>query len=111
MGLERVGIGSTALPRTDDGAEAAHIGEDPRHRTMVAYPYLDAALNERVGDIGLNVGETDHQIRFETNDVIDTGAGERRYLGLFSPCLWRPHRESGNAHDAIGFADCIEHFR
>jgi hypothetical protein len=106
--LSRVTL--AALPRADHGAEAAHIGEDARHRAMVADPHLDAAFDERLCDIGLDVGEADHKIRFEANDVIDPGAGEGRYFGLFSPRSCGSHGESGNAHDAIGFADGVEHF-
>src|SRR5207249_140809 len=81
--LPRVAL--APLPRADQSAEAAHIGEDARHRAMVADPYLDAAFDERRCDIGLDIGEPDHEIRFEANDVIDPGAGEGRYFGLFAP--------------------------
>src|SRR6266567_9210908 len=83
--FELRGIAFAQLPCTDHGAEAAHVGEDARHGAMITDPYLDAVLDERLCDIGLDVGEPDHQIRFEPDDVIDLGTGEGRYLGLFFP--------------------------
>jgi len=77
---------------------------------MIADPYLDAALDERLCDIGLDVGEPDDQIRIEPNYVIDFGAGEGRHLRFFFPRSCRSHGEPGNADDPIGFADGVEHF-
>jgi len=57
MRFELSGIAFAPLPRPDHGAEAAHIGEDARDGAMVADPYLDAAFDERLCDIGLDVGK------------------------------------------------------
>ncbi len=108
--FELSGIAFATLPRTDHGAQPAHVGDDACHGAMVADPYLDAALDECLCDISLDVGEADHEIRFEPNDVIDPGAGEGRYFGFFFPRSCGSHGESGNAHDTIGFADGVEHF-
>src|SRR5215470_10314406 len=102
--FELCGIAFAALPRANHGTEAAHVGDDARDRAMIADPYLDAAFDERLCDVGLDVGKADHEIRFEPSDLIDPRACESRYLGLLLPRPRGAHGESGDTHDAIGFA-------
>ena len=67
-------------------------------------------LDERVRDIGLNVGETDCEIGFEAKDPIDPGTRESRHLGLLLACLRRAHGEARNAGDAVRFSERVKHF-
>jgi hypothetical protein len=58
--FERACVTLASLPSADHGAEAAHVAEDARHGPMVAEPHLDAALDERSSDIGLDVRKADY---------------------------------------------------
>ena len=46
-------------PRT----EPAHVAEDALDAAVVADPHLDAALDQRLCDVGLDVGEADREVR------------------------------------------------
>ena len=75
----------------------------------LADPHLDAGLDQRLRDVGLDVGKADRQIGLQLEDAFDLGAGERADLGLFLPRARRAHREARDADDAPLFAERIQH--
>jgi hypothetical protein len=68
---------------------------------------IEAATRELGGDIGLEIGERENEIRAERLDLLETRVDERRHARLLA-CLGRPHRVSGHADDAIAFAKQIQ---
>jgi hypothetical protein len=68
--------------RADHRAEAADVGEDAVHAAVVADPHLDAGLHQLARDVGLDVGETDRQVRLQLEDLADLRAGEGGTLGF-----------------------------
>src|SRR5712675_2706706 len=99
MGFEFECIAFCGLGGADQCAEAAHVTQDPIDRAMIADPHFDPALDERLRYVGLDIGETDHQIRPKAEYAVDLGAGERGNPGLLATRPRRTHREAGNAHD------------
>src|SRR3546814_4275977 len=78
-------------------SEPAHVVDDAGDAAVVADPHLHAAAHQLGGDVGLDVGEADHEVRLELQDLVDLRAGECADLGLF---LARPRRAHGEAADA-----------
>jgi hypothetical protein len=59
-------------------------------------------------DIRLQVGEGQHEVRFERQDFWNVRRDEGRYPRLLAPHLRRPHRLAGNTDDAVLFAKQIQ---
>ena len=59
-------------------------------------------------DVGLQVGERQHQVGLEREDLRHVGGDERRHPRLLAPHLRRPHRIAGHADDAAVLAEEIE---
>src|SRR5689334_13558349 len=56
--------------------------------------------NERCCNIGLKIGESQDEIRFEIEDLRDVGGGERRHSWLLASRSWRANDIAGDADDA-----------
>ena len=63
------------------------------------------ALDQRLRDVGLDIGEADREVGLEREDPVDLRAGESRDLRLLAPGARRPHREAGDADDALLLAE------
>src|SRR5690606_14243661 len=92
----------------DQGAQAADVVEDAGDAAMVADPDLDPVPHQLGGDIGLDVGEADHEIRLQLEDLPDLRRGEGADLGLFLARPRRPHREAADANDALLLAQGVQ---
>jgi hypothetical protein len=77
---------------------------------VIADPHFDAATDERGGDVGLDVGKADHQVRFQPLDLVHLRTGERRHLRLLLARLRRSHGEAGDADDAVLFTEQVQRF-
>src|SRR5262249_53215184 len=103
------GIASRLLFRADHRAEPSHVAQNALDRAVVADPHLDATTDQRLGDVGLDVGEADRKIRSEPEDPIDLRAGERRPPRLLPAGVRRTDREAGDADDAMLLTERVEH--
>jgi hypothetical protein len=106
LGATRERVGRRG--RADQCAEPADVVDDLRHRAVVADPDFDAGRDQLARDVGLDVGETDDQVRLELQDLADLRAGEGRHLRLLAARARRPHGEAGDADDALLLADRVE---
>jgi hypothetical protein len=52
---------------------------------VVGDPHLDTGLDQRLRDVGLDVGKADRQVGLQRQDAVELGAGEGRDAGLFLP--------------------------
>src|SRR5690606_16620883 len=98
-----------ALRGTHQRSKPADVVEDPVHAAVVADPHFHAVPHQLGGDVGLDVGEADHEVRLQGKDPVDLRAGEGTDLGLFLPRPWRPHGKTADADDAVGLAQCVQH--
>ena len=89
------------LASTDQRTEPTDVIEDAVDAAVVADPDFHALLDQLRGDVGLDVGEPDHEIRLELQDLADLRAGERADLRLFPARDRRPHGEPADADDAV----------
>ena len=94
--------------RTDQCAERADHRQNSRDVALVEDVDGDAGTDEISDDIGLQVGEGEHQIRLQRQDLWNVGGDEGRYPRLLAADLWRPHRIAGDTDDAILLAEQIE---
>lgn len=69
---------------------------------------LEPGFDKLRGDPGLEIGEPEHQIGFQRQDLIDLRAGEGRDLGLFPPRLRRTHGKTRDPNDAPVFPEQIQ---
>ena len=76
---------------------------------MIADPHLDAFLDQRLRDVGLNIRKADHEIRLEIQNAVDLGAGEGRDPRFLAARLLGAHGEAGNADDPILLTECVKH--
>src|SRR5690606_9075711 len=102
----RVCVGTRA--GTDQGAQAADVINDPVDAAVVGNPHLHPAAHQLGGDVGLDVGKADRQVRLELEDLADLGAGARAYLGLFLARLRRAHGEAADADDPVLLAERVQ---
>ena len=68
----------------------------------------DAGADEIGRDVGLQVGEGQHEIGLEREDFRDVRRDEGRYPRLLAPDLRRPHGIAGDADDAVLLAEQIQ---
>ena len=68
---------------------------------MIADPHLDAALDQRLRDVGLDIGETDDEVRLQGQNAIELGADEGRDSRFLAACARGAHGKSGDANDAL----------
>jgi len=107
---QRIGIGDRAFAGADQRAEAADVVEDAVDAAVVADPDLDAVPDQFGGDLRLDIGETDDEVRLELEDLADLGAGERADLRLLPARDRGTHGEAADADDAVLLAERIERF-
>ena len=58
-------------------------------------------------EVGLQIGEREHEVRLERLDLVELRVDERRDLRLL-PRFRRPHRVAGHADDAIALAEQVQ---
>ena len=66
-----------------------------------------AAANQLGGDVRLQIGEGEDQVRLQRLDLVEARVDERRHLRL-APRLGRPHGVARDADDAVAFAEEIQ---
>jgi hypothetical protein len=89
-------------------AERADHRQNAGDVALVEHMNGDAGARQLCGDLGLQIGEAQHKVRIECEDLRHIGRDERGHPRLFAPHLRRPHRIAGNADDAILFAEQIQ---
>ena len=100
---ERLGALAGADQAADDADHLQDLGDAPlieRHDRI-------AAANQLGGDVRLQIGEGEDQIRLQRLDLVEPRVDERRHLRLRAR-LRRPHRVAGDADDAIAFAEQVQ---
>jgi len=68
----------------------------------------DARAHQFSGDVGLQIGEAEHEIRRKRQDLGDVSRDERRDPLLLASNLRRPYCITGDADDAILLAEQIQ---
>ncbi len=96
------------LRRTDQRTESADHGEDAGKVALVEGMHRDIGADQVGDDIGLQIGEGEHQIGFERQDLRHVGGDEGRNPRLLAPHLRWPHRVARHADDAILLAEQIK---
>ena len=80
----------------------------PDDIALVECVHRDIGAHQVGDDVGLQVGKSQHQVRFERQDLADVGGGEGGDSRLLLAHARRPHRVAGDADDAVVFAEEIE---
>jgi hypothetical protein len=106
-GLELVGERFGFALTSHESAEHPDHLQDLGDAALVERDDIQAAADELRGQIGLEVGEGEDEIRLQRGDLVELRVDERRHL-RFLACLRRPHRISGDADDAIALAEKVE---
>src|SRR5262249_31492625 len=101
---ERLGLPS----RADQGAERTHHVEDAGDVALVEGMDRDVAADQLCGDVGLQVGEGENEIRFEREDFFKVGGGEGGNPRLLAAHPRAPHRVPRHADDAPRLAEEIK---
>jgi hypothetical protein len=96
------------LRRTDYSAERADHRENARNVALVKDMNGDARAHEIGDDAGLQVGEGQHEIGLERQNLRNVRGDEGGNPGLLAAHLWRPHRIAGDADDAVLLAEQIQ---
>ena len=105
--LERTRQRLGLVAGADQGADGADHGEDPRNVALIEEMDGDAGLGQLAHDVGLQVGEGQHQVGLERQDLVEPRRGEGADPG-FRPHLGRPHGVARDADDAVLLAQQIE---
>jgi len=105
-------IRALSLPAYRVGAHhcpehADHI-EDPGDGALVERVHFDPTANEIGGDVRLQVGERQNEIRLQREDLVDVRRREGTHTGLLAASLRRAHDITGNAGDAVLLADEVQ---
>src|SRR5690606_14241095 len=108
--LQVVGVGGGAFVRAHQCTEPADVVEDAVDAAVVADPHLDTVADELGGDVGLDVGKADHEVRLELEDLADLRAGEGADLRLLLAGDRRPYGEAADADDAVLLAEGVQGF-
>ena len=95
---------------TDHGRNLVQHAEHLVHAALIEHRDLHPGPDQLGGDVGLQVGKTEHAIGFERQDLVDLGAEKGTDPGLFFPRPARAHRVAGDAHDARLLPDQVEPF-
>jgi hypothetical protein len=69
---------------------------------------FDAVADQLGGDVGLQVGKCEHQIRLQIQNLVDLRRGECDHLGFLPPCLGRADGIAADADDAVLLAEQVE---
>ena len=97
------------------GLTAHETAEHPNHLQNLADGALierddgEAAAYELRREIGLQIGEREHQVRPQRFDLVEPGVDERGDLGLRSR-LRRTDRVARHADDAMALAEQVQRF-
>ena len=78
---------------------------------MIEHVHLQTGAHELRRDVGLQVGETQHEVGLESDDALDLRAGERGDFRLFLARAWRAHGEAGDTDDAPLLTEEIQGLR
>src|SRR3989449_3286975 len=92
----------------DDRRQHQDHVEDLVDRALVEEHHVEARLGKLARDVGLQVGETDHQVGLELEDLVGLRRKERRHPRLLAPRARRPHGVAGDADDAALLAEEIQ---
>ena len=68
---------------------------------MIADPHFDAALDQRLRDVGLDIGEANHEIRLQGENAVELGADEGRDARFLAARARRTHGKSRDADDPL----------
>ena len=90
------------------GEDADHL-QDLGDAALVEGEHRIAALDEVVGDVGLQIREREDQVRLQRLDLFVARVQERRHLRLLAR-LRRPDRVAGDADHAIAFTEEVQRF-
>src|SRR5262249_5397978 len=101
---ERAGLAG----RADQRAERADHVENAGDVAMVEGMDRDVAADQLGGDLGLQVGEGEHEVGLEREDFLKVGGDERRHPRLLLAHPRRPHRVARHADDAPLLAEEIK---
>ncbi|MDV7396210.1 hypothetical protein RZS08_32755, partial [Arthrospira platensis SPKY1] len=85
-------------------AQGADHPQDPGHVPLVEGVDFEPCPEQGGDDLGLEVGEGQHQIRLQGQDFRHIGRGEGRDPRLLAPDLGRAHRIAGDADDPARLA-------
>ncbi len=94
----------------DQGADGADHRKDTGDVALVEDVDGDAGLGEVGGELSLQVGKGQHQVRLERQDLRNIGGDERGNPWLLLAHLRRPHRVAGHADDPVLLAEEVEGF-
>ena len=97
-----------ALRRADDRAERADHREDAGDVALIEDVDGDACAHQIGDDVGLQVGEGEHEIGLQREDLRNVRGDEGGDPRLLAADLWRPHGIAGDADDAILLAEQIQ---
>ena len=97
-----------ALGRADQRAQRADHRQDAGDVALVEDMDGDAGADQIGDDVGLQIGESENEVRLERQDFRNVRRDERRYPRLLAPDLRRPHRIAGDADDAVLLAEQIQ---
>jgi hypothetical protein len=97
-----------AIRRADYRTEGADHRQNAGDVALVEDVDCDACAHQLGCDVGLQIGEGEHEIGFEREDLRDVRGDEGRYPLLLAPDLRRPHRIAGDADDAVLLAEQVQ---
>ena len=99
-----------ALGRANQRAQRADHRKNAGDVALVEDVDVDPGADEIGDDAGLQVGEGEHQIRFQCQHFWDVRRDEGRHPRLLTPHLRRADGIAGDADDAVLLAEQIERF-
>ena len=100
---QRLGLVACA----DQRADRADHGKDAGKFALVEQMHGDASFGEVAHDVGLQVGESQHEIGLEGQDLVEACRGEGAHPRLGAH-LGRSHGVARDADDAILLAQQVE---
>ena len=96
------------IRRADDRAERADHREDAGDVALIEDVDGDACAHQIGDDTGLQVGEGEHEIGLQRQDLWNVRRDEGRNPRLLAADLWRPHRIAGDTDDAVLLAEQVQ---
>ncbi len=106
--LQALGKRLRLLSSADQGAERADHGENAGHVALVEGVHGNAGADQLRDDVGLQVGEGEHQVRLERQDLGNVGRGEGGDARLLAAHARGPHAIARDAGDAMLLAEEVE---
>ena len=105
--LERRGQVLRGVLPADERADGPDHAQDFREAPLVERHHRVSPPNQLGGDVRLQIGEGENQVRLQRLDLVEAGVDERRHLGL-APGLRRTHGVARDPDDAVPFAEQIQ---